>query len=498
MKLPFKSIRWRLQLWHGAILVLVLAAFGCTAYRLTLENRFHLIDQELQHHAEQLLDALAPSRPNPVVQEAIYNALAGRSSNSLIATSMLNGTDANTNLAESDKLLNPRLALEKASLPDNGEVYFAFWETDGTLIRRSHSGPAEIPPPAISSSGFSIRMRGDLRELVLVNKMGLRCIVGRSIAGDLADLHRQAWLMAFVGSGVAVLGLAGGWWMATRAIKPIAEISSTAQKITSGNLTERISVSDTDSELGQLATVLNTTFDRLRSAFYQLKWAFERQTEFTADASHELRTPVSVIIAEAESALARERTPEEYREGMESCLRAAYRMQQLTESLLMLARLDSGGYGAKREQCDFEHVTRETVDLLRPLAEEHGVNLHAELPPTLVVGDGEQLGQVMSNLISNAIYYNRPGGGVRVNLTVKSETIVLTVSDDGQGIAAEDLPHVFERFYRADKARSRANGHVGLGLAIAKAIVESHRGTIHVSSVVGKGSTFTVCLPRQF
>jgi signal transduction histidine kinase len=180
---------------------------------------------------------------------------------------------------------------------------------------------------------------------------------------------------------------------------------------------------------------------------------------------------------------------------MASCLRAANRIQQLTESLLTLARLDSGGYGATRERCDFERVTRETLALVRPLAQERGISLQAELAPAVVVGDGEQLGLVLSNLLSNAICYNWPGGEVRVTLALQNEVIVLTVSDDGLGIAPEDLPHVFERFYRADKARSRAHGHVGLGLAIAKAIIESHGGVIQVSSVDGEGSVFTVSLP---
>ena len=490
MKRPFKSIRWRLQIWHSAILVLVLSAFGCTAYRLAVENRLGLIDQELQHHAEQLFDAIIPSQPSPAIQKSFRVALADSSPNPLNQ-----GSAAKTNLALPEGLLHPRHAVENASLPDSGDVYFAFWDADGSLIRRSRSGPPVIAPPPASYSGHSVRMRGDLRELVMVNPMGMGSVVGRSIAGDVADLHRQAWLITFVGSGIAILGLVGGWWVVTRAIKPIAEISSTARKITSGNLAERINVSDTDSELGQLATVLNTTFDRQQSAFDQLKRAFERQTEFTADASHELRTPVAVIIAEAESALARERTPGEYREGMGSCLRAAQRMQRLTESLLTLARLDSGGYGARRERCDFGRVANETLDLLQPLAQKHGVRLQAELAPAVVMGDGEQLGLVMANLLSNAICYNRPGGEVRINLAMKNATAVLTVSDSGLGIAPEDLPHIFERFYRADKARSRSDGHVGLGLAITKAIVEFHGGSIQVSSVFGEGSTFTVHLP---
>jgi len=283
--------------------------------------------------------------------------------------------------------------------------------------------------------------------------------------------------------------LAGGWWLATRAIRPIETISATAQKITAGNLAERVPLSETDSELGQLAQVLNTSFDRLQAAL-------ARQAQFTADASHELRTPVSVILSQTQTVLARERSAGEYRESLEACQRAAQRMRQLIESLLVLARLDSGELSACSEPCALERLTSEALGLLEPLAVEHHVTLHAQLIPAPCAGDAEQLGRLVTNLVTNAIFYNRPGGEVRVETQTDEETVTLIVSDTGDGIAAEDQPHIFERFFRADKSRSRARGRAGLGLAIAKTIVEAHRGTIHVSSEPGKGSTFTVRLPR--
>jgi heavy metal sensor kinase len=306
---------------------------------------------------------------------------------------------------------------------------------------------------------------------------------------DWADLQRLAWRMGATGCAVLVLGLLCGWWLATRAIQPIAGISLAANSIAAGKLDERIDISDTDSELGQLAQVLNTTFHRLQAAF-------ARQTDFTANASHELRTPVSVVLSQTQTILMRERTPVEYRECIEACQRAAQRMRQLIDSLLLLARLDSPDHSADREPCDLAQMVTEAIEMLRPLSAERNVTFRSDLAPTGCVGDPGQLCQAIINLITNAIYYNRVGGEVHVKVGLEDDGAMLVVSDTGTGIAPGDLPHVFERFYRADKARSHSKGRTGLGLAITKAIVDAHRGTIQVESEVGKGSTFTLHLPR--
>jgi signal transduction histidine kinase len=217
--------------------------------------------------------------------------------------------------------------------------------------------------------------------------------------------------------------------------------------------------------------------------------------QFTADASHELRTPVSVVLTQTQTALSRERPAAEYRESLAACHRAAQRMRQLIESLLTLARLDSGEAAATREACDLGRIAGEAVELVRPAAEEKGVNLELDLTPVCCEGKPEQLAQVVSNLVSNAICHNRPGGIVHVKVASEPGAAILSVRDNGLGIVSEDLPHIFERFYRSDEARSSAAGRTGLGLAITKAIVEAHGGTIQVATVLGKGSTFTVRLP---
>ncbi len=256
--------------------------------------------------------------------------------------------------------------------------------------------------------------------------------------------------------------------------------------ISAGDLSRRISIAETESELGQLAAVLNSTFARLEAAFAQ-------QQQFTSDAAHELRTPVSVMLTQTQTALNREREAADYKQTVEACQRAAQRMRRLIESLLALARLDAGQEVLKRLRFDFSKMISDCAELVKPIAEERGVKIFLALEPVETTGDSERLAQVVTNLLTNAVHYNKPGGEVRVKLESHGGMVILTVSDTGHGIAPEDLPRVFERFYRADKSRS--TGGNGLGLAISKAVVEAHGGAIEVSSAKNAGTVFTVLLP---
>jgi heavy metal sensor kinase len=269
-------------------------------------------------------------------------------------------------------------------------------------------------------------------------------------------------------------------------LRPVVEISSAAAKISAGDLSQRINVAEAESELGQLAAVLNSTFARLDAAFAQ-------QKQFASDAAHELRTPVAVVLTQTQTTLNRERTAPEYRETVEACQRAAQRMRKLIGALLELARLDAGQEQMKRMKFDLSRTARDCVELIRLLADERGVKIASELPPLEITGDSERIAQVITNLLTNAIQYNNPDGEVRITTQAQTGSAILTVRDTGAGIAAEDLPRVFERFYRADKSRSSGNN--GLGLAISKAIVEAHGGAIEVSSEENVGTIFTVRLP---
>lgn len=487
MKISFKSIRWRIQLWHGLLLLLVLAAFGIRSYYLARENRFSVIDQDLRHQSILVLVAMPDSPARRDIETALRAAFIGVPLHGLQQALRLSQNSSELHKFPASVPLRHLLETEVQTLSKTG-VYYTMWNTNGAILFHSDNAPGLIPKPqATGKPGFHSRTRGELREEFISTARGFELLVGRPIRDDLASLHRVAIHMVMAGCIIMALGLAGGWWLSRRAVSSIKDISNTAEKIASGNFTERINISCTDNELGGLAKVLNTSFDRLQAAL-------DRQSQFTADASHELRTPLSVMLAKTNAALARERTPAEYRSALESCRNATRRMSQLAESLLTLARLDSGEEVGKREPCQLELVAREAVELLRPLAEANGIKVNTEFEDAACLGDTEQLGQVVTNLVSNAIQYNRLGGEVWVKVKSERQTTFLIVSDTGQGISAENLPHIFERFYRADKSRSSADGHVGLGLAIAKAIIEAHGGTIHVSSEFGCGSTFTIHL----
>jgi len=389
--------------------------------------------------------------------------------------------------------------------------YLAVWEERGTVPTCSPGAPKDVPMPAdnqtVSRSdsfrspdggGFGrppapgplraarTRTRGEYRELYREMPEGTLLLIGRSLKPEVAGQHRLALGLLAAGLGILVLGLAGGWWVAARAIRPIADISAAAAKISAGDLSRRISTTDTDSELGRLAGVLNSTFARLETAFAQ-------QRQFTSDAAHELRTPVSVMLTQTQVTLNRSRTATEYCATVEACHRSAQRMRRLIESLLELARLDAGQEPMKRLPFNLSQMAGDCVEQIRPLAAERGIKIHCDLPPVEVRGDAERLAQVVTNLLANAVQYNQANGEVRVGVKARGGTVLLMVGDTGPGISAKDRPHVFERFYRVDQSRS--SGQTGLGLAIARAIVEAHDGTIEISSPPEGGTTFTVVLP---
>jgi heavy metal sensor kinase len=297
-----------------------------------------------------------------------------------------------------------------------------------------------------------------------------------------------AFILAGAGAAVLALGLGGGWWIATHAIRPVEAISAAASRISAGHLSERINVADTDGELGQLAVTLNSTFARLDAAFAQ-------QRQFTADASHELRTPLAVLISEAQTTLAHQRTAEEYRETVEACLETAQQMRRLTESLLELARLDAGQAQIQRQPFDLAASARACVELIQPLADARGIQILCAFEPGKILGDDARVRQVVTNLLTNAIQYNQAQGKIQVRTWVESGHVILTVTDTGPGIAPEDLPHIFKRFYRSDKARTSARGRSGLGLAICKTVVDEHLGSIEATNQPGAGAAFTVRLP---
>jgi len=313
-------------------------------------------------------------------------------------------------------------------------------------------------------------------------------LVGRSMEPEQAALRRYAQWLAAISASVLALGLAVGWWITTGALRPIGEIVSTAKRIARGELGERIPVRQKSSELGRLSLALNETFS-------QLEESFARQSRFTADAAHELRTPVTIILTQAQHALTRERDATVYKQTLEACVSAARRLRQLTESLLELTTLDAGAVPLKVEECDLADIARDVVTMLKPLAEERGAVFTGELVPARCQADPARISQVVLNLVTNALDHIPGGGAVTYRTCIESGQALFSVSDTGGGIAAEHLPRIFDRFYRTDDSRNRRTGGAGLGLAICKAITDAHGAKLEVSSVEGSGSVFTLRMP---
>lgn len=496
------SLRWRLQLWLAFLLICVLSGFGLAVYQLQRNTQLSQLDDELERRVAALSIAVRGGpppehgfrRPPPDGVPGDFN-LGGEPGPPPRPRSRPEGPPPDDGPGPRGGRREVRLSSEVAGLFDEtrpNAFYYATWSRDGSLLKRSTNAPPEAPLPERLGRDTRIqtRVRGDRREAYQFTELGDCVLAGRSLAADLQARQHFAWLLLAAGAMVLAFGLGGGWWLTSRAIRPVEDMSAAASRISAGNLSERIAGAAQDNELGRLAGVLNSTFARLEAAF-------DQQKQFTADASHELRTPIAVLISEAQTTLSRERSAAEYRETVQACLAAAQQMRQLTESLLALAHFDAGEERLKREPLDLVQEVRECVKLVRPLAAQRHVRIHCDLVPAPCHGDAERLRQVITNLLTNAIYYNREGGEVRVASRRENGEAILVVADTGIGIGAEDLRHLFERFFRADKSRSRAEGHSGLGLAISKAIVDAHGGRIEVTSQLGAGTEFTVRLPAQ-
>jgi two-component system OmpR family sensor kinase len=505
---PFiKSIRGRIVLWLAFLLVAILSGFGVTAYQLYRVNQLAQVDDELKRHVEAVSADLRPKMPGgpggerrmdrPPPEEWFFEEMDRRPPPERRPP----GGDGPRGPREpgpggfEGRMTMRRFVLTEATLSlfsdtNASAMYFAIWSRNARLVRQSTNAPSELSRPGGSEANARLDARtvGVRREMFNFNSIGECILVGRSMENDLQAAHQFAWWLVAAGGAILLLGLGGGWWLATGALRPIEYMAATAGRIADGNLAERINVTETENELGRLATVLNTTFAKLDAAFAQ-------QKQFTADASHELRTPLAVLISEAQTTLARDRSTEEYRETVEACLAAAQQMRRLTERLLQLARLDACEGKLEGASIDLADCAASSVELVQPLALQRGIRLSADLKPAKLIGDAELLGQVITNLLTNAIHYNRDNGEVRIATSMENGEAVVRVSDTGQGIGDADLPHIFKRFFRADKSRARANGRNGLGLAICKAIVDAHGGRIDVETELGKGATFTVRLP---
>ncbi len=314
--------------------------------------------------------------------------------------------------------------------------------------------------------------------------------VGQSLEDLHETLHHIAEELMLLGGIVIVFSAFGSYWLASRALAPIHSLIRTARTIKGGDLSQRVPVSKAHDELHFLAVTLNEMLE-------SLDHSFARQRRFVADASHELRTPVAVIRSTTDVALLHASTQQDYISVLSNVNSEAERLSKLINDLLALARGDEGKTKFEREPVQLDQLVDIVAANAEPLALEHGVTLQrGVLEPVTILADEARLIQMVMNLIDNAILYTNRGGTVAVAVAWKQEQACICIQDNGVGIAPEHLPHIFERFYRVDPARTRTEGgSSGLGLAIVEWIVRAHKGTIVVDSQPGRGTTFTINLP---
>jgi heavy metal sensor kinase len=286
-----------------------------------------------------------------------------------------------------------------------------------------------------------------------------------------------------------LIAVIGGYWLAGRALAPVAAMTAMARRITAENLADRLPIENPDDEFGQLASVVNAGLARLEHSFHALR-------QFTADASHELRTPLTAIRSVGEVGLREHRAENEYREIIGSILEDTDRLATLVDSLLMLSRADAGRIELHPVRVDLRDLAEEVVEDLRVLAEEKRQEITAGGERGMwVLADRETLRRAVVNLVDNAIKYSPEEASVIVRIAQVAGQVRLEVRDSGPGIDRAHLPHVFDRFYRVDEGRSRAAGGTGLGLSIARWAVEANGGSIEVESDRSCGSTFRIVLP---
>jgi heavy metal sensor kinase len=382
--------------------------------------------------------------------------------------------------------------------------FLEVWSADGKLLYRSEQlhGQALGPAPtgdanADRQSAHSIRLPSGmrLRSISRVHHLARGNAVVVRLAVSEEPLWHEFWAMVTVlGIGLpatVILVAFTGYLVAARALKPVDSMAQRAAQITAEQLNERLQIVNPDDELGKLGAAFNAALARLERSFDQLR-------RFTADASHELRTPLTAIQSVGEVSLRMPGDVSYYKDTIGSMLEETHRLTQLVDSLLTMARADAGRVQLHRADVNLFEVASETVALLEVLAEEKQQDIQIDGNRSITVdADRTILRQALANLIHNAVKYSAPGGDIRIRIRETELDAIVEVQDSGPGIPREHREHIFERFYRVDKSRTRAGGGAGLGLSIAQWAVGMHGGKIEVECEPGPGSIFRVYLPKS-
>jgi heavy metal sensor kinase len=482
-----QSIRARLTVWYATALILSIAVFAVVLYFARRSATYQDLDRRIQSEADLTAGILAES----------YRARGSLVEKDTAGRPVLTPDVAAVLEVVPDYLLvTSRDGRLLFASPDARALTFAEFEQLNAITRPPAASPGS--PPALPTR-FRVEPNGPTLDYVVRAVPDAGDQFGAIFAGantQSADLRLEQLLLTIVIAffvGVVPAILVGGW-IAGRALEPVDRMITEVREITDGrSLHRRVAVPMERDELGRLAETLNQMMTRLERSFAALR-------RFTADASHELKTPLTVVRAGVERAITRPDMPPETLAALEETLQEVNRMTELLDSLLTLARADEGRAELHREPVDLRDILEEAGETGELLAEHAGVGIEIRMPPdpVMVSVDRSRVRQLALNLIENAVKYTPRGGQVSVELGSNGGRAVFTVADTGIGIAPGDLSHVFDRFWRADSARTRTSERAGtgLGLAICKWIAEAHGGTIEVQSRPGRGTTFTVGLPR--
>jgi heavy metal sensor kinase len=456
-----RSLRFRLIIWYAGLVTCVFVLLGVVMH------------QVLRHYLERNLAQLLTRRTDQ------------------IAVSLLPGVEQT-----GEKYVVDEIKARYA--PENYDRFIRLSRADGTLLyasgRAASFDPSGLPVAADQTPERIVLLPNGNRMLVTAktyqSASGRKYLIesGAPMQPIEAALA-QTVVMMLAGLPLVVLAVAGGGYLLVgRALAPVVRIAHSAERITLQNLNEQLPLTQTGDELEQLSLALNRMIMRLREAF-------DHNRRFLGDASHELRTPLTALRAELESVVEDALLPE-LRDRVGSALEEVNRLAKIVETLFAISRLESGEAQQEHAQFDLARLVGGTADQMGLLAEDKGVTVQCDLAPNVTVeGDQSRIKQVVVNLLDNAIKYTPAGGTVTLRVQEREGEAALEVSDTGIGIPPASLPHVFERFFRVDAARSRGVDGAGLGLAIVKSICGAHGGRVEVESVENRGSTFKVRLP---
>ncbi|HVB20919.1 MAG TPA: HAMP domain-containing sensor histidine kinase [Ktedonobacteraceae bacterium] len=490
------GIRIQLTLLYTAVFALLIFLFGFILYTTLQSSLSSSVDTALQLRAQQIAAGISDDSGNISIQD-VTGELPG-----LPETVTPSERGYTTDTPQPDQTAGPNTVQKVGQSDVNIGTLVRILNTKGHSV---YTSPAFrsllIPTSSITQplhgsvwQGTVTARNGQAVRLYSMNLNENGTIygvlqVGESLAQLYATLQSIILALLILAPFVLLLSAGGSYWLAKRAFRPILYLTRTAREIKAGDLHRRVPVPRARDEVHDLALTLNDMIGRLDQAFTQ-------QRRFVADASHELRTPVTVIRSVTDIALENALTLEEAIAVLRDVNAESERLGQLINDLLALARADEGQLSLDCEPVRLDLLAHDVADTMEPLALERAITLTVQATsPAIVLGDTARLIQVMMGLVDNALTYTNAGGSVTLSVEVNTGYATFAVHDTGIGIAPRDVEHIFERFYRADPARSRAAGGSGLGLSIVDWIVQAHQGTIVVESQERQGSTFTVKLP---